>query len=211
MTEIAHRTETALDAASGPLAPTEQRARLGRCVAIYAASWPRVQLGKDHCDALVVSLSDLPIDEVEHALGYCRNTMTFPPAIAEIRRVVALHRLRHPEPAEALEIVMAYTLERLKPRRVPCGCRDGWNEHEVCNRCRGEGTVAVFTVELPEPARRALNLIGGHQGIAESDKPGIVRREFVRYYEEFRRQDEEAIVAGRFAVPAPGPREGSTT
>lgn len=184
------------------LASSEHVARIGAAVARFAASWPRVTLGPAAADALVTGLSDLPADEVEFAIEYARRTMTFPPAIAEIRQIIAEHRLLLPEPGEALELVQRYVAAESIEKPCPARCRDGLADEEgtVCPHCRGNGSVYERAVELPGAVQRALVAVGGKYGFQTAEHPGAIRRDFLKLYEEFRTAALREITAGPFAA-----------
>lgn len=179
--------------------------RIARCVARLAASWPRVQLGEAHVDALVSGLLDLPAVEVEQAVEFARRTMQFPPSLAELRTVVAHRRFGFPDSGAALE--QAIAAARAEPSWTSCAaaCDEGFVDREVgklCLACGGEGRVRKHGPALPEPTRRAVAALGGLRAFAESERPGVTRHEFVRLYDEFRAEAERAVVAGAALPPS---------
>lgn len=53
------------------------------------------------------------------------------------------------------------------------------------------------TRQLPAPARRALDLLGGSYSWKTTETPSIMRSQFLRLYEEFARAETQAIIAGQ--------------
>jgi hypothetical protein len=100
--------------------------KIGRAIARLAASYPRVQFGDAQIQAYVSGLADLRADDVSAAVETARRTMTFPPAIAELRRLVAEHRLRLPLPLHAWEIAARAATEKTT-RELPDEIREAIN------------------------------------------------------------------------------------
>jgi hypothetical protein len=77
--------------------------RLSKCVAALVAAYPRTQVSPETLSVYLRQLRDLPIEEVEQAVGELLNGSEFFPAIAEIRVAVFERRLCLPPIGEAVQ------------------------------------------------------------------------------------------------------------
>lgn len=175
-------------------------------VAILVAAYPEARLDPKTPDVYVRALDDLEANDLRDAVMTLIATSRRFPTVAELRETVVERRLALPAGIEAWELVAAYAGEPARYELCPdCGGR-GWKDADAevaCPCCRAEGRVEVGRQRrydrLPPPARRALQAVGGSGAIQGSDSEPVIRAQFLKAYDVFRRQavtDENLGSAG---------------
>lgn len=150
----------------------------GKLIAVLFASFPSANLERKHVDAYVSAILDLDAKVAGEAVSRLRNTATFLPAIAEIRRAAAdvqLGPMRSGEDAYRvlLEAVRAHgwpTMPRFRDPHILKGIGVWGSWQDLCN--------------------------------SPADDPGG-RARFIELYEQSARQEREDVVAGK---PLPAAR-----
>lgn len=125
-------------------------------VATLKAAYPREVVEEATLAIYSAMLADLSYEEAELAVRDQVATSRFFPTIAEIRRAAAERRLGLPSATSAYEQVLAVI----------------------------DGGLSVG--DLPNPAKRALDLIGGTWAVRTCEYPLELRRQFKQAYDELR-------------------------
>lgn len=166
------------------------------------AAWPSAAVTDTTRQVYVQSLRDLEVAEAQRAVTKAITTSEWLPTIAKVRALAIEDRLALPTAHEAWEMVLVRS--RWTPTSFdPCvecageGTRlyesgdDGrTREERACAVCRGRGEVPTDDPpDLPGPAQRAYDLLGGSWTVRTTTEPGILRAQFLKAYDEFRREE----------------------
>lgn len=135
------------------------------------------------------SLRDVTDVELAVAVNEVVMSDTRPPTIARLREVVFQRRLRFADSFEAWDKV-ARIAHGHSPRRkcVDCaGFGTAIGGEAPCPVCKGIGDVPTDPhPTLDEPTRKALETIGGSWAVKTTDRPEVLRAQFMKAHEHHR-------------------------
>lgn len=172
---------------------TGQLRALRQAVAMLKAAYPDRMMGEQTEAVWLKSLSDFSGDEVRDAVNVAVASEVRMPSIARVREIVFERRLNLADPHQAWERVTAFV--HFRGKTVKCIACAGFGTatggEDVCPTCRGNGEVqdASDRPVLTEVERRALDFVGGRHEARSSDRPAVVRAQFLKAYEQFRSEE----------------------
>lgn len=147
----------------------------------------------------VRSVMDFTVNEVRRAINVAVATEKWLPTVAVLRDLVMEERLQLPYPQEAWELVQR-TMD-FKPTSTPCiacagegtrlyepGDKDRIQDEVACEACNGLGEIRGDGPRLDAVTQRTLSYVGGRHAVRNSDSPGMMRAQFVKAHEQFRRE-----------------------
>lgn len=168
-------------------------------VAMLIAAFPRSDWPESTQRLYRETLAECGVLDGRRAIERLIATSDFPPTIAEIRRTVAEARLNLPSEMEAWEMAVAHAeARRVGAPRAYCVACAGTGTRvggDLCPDCDGTGELDELDLErmppVPDPIPRAVKTVGGWRVLRETDRPQLVRRDFI---ESYRRVRQEMIV-----------------
>ena len=168
-----------------------------RAVARLVAAYPRMTFGRQTVAAYVWGLEDLPEKVVREVVDLAIRRNAFPPAISELRRLAAERQLGYPTTSVALELVERYVTEGPLVGCRRCHGSGVLGEGVDCGTCDGTGEVTNRKrPQLPEPAQRALKVIGGPFAWKTTDNVRVLHAQFRQHYEEFSEATVRQLIDG---------------
>lgn len=140
-------------------------------VASLKAAFPDANIPAETVVMYAAALEDLDFQAGQAAVGALIRSTRWFPKIAEIREAAAEQTLGVPSPASAWERLTEYTDHR--------------REHAT----------------LTDLERRALQAVGGTWAVRTSESPTVLRSQFMKVYEELRRDAIRQEMHGPYALP----------
>jgi hypothetical protein len=170
--------------------PSEAKAAL----ALLIAAYPRGQWPQSTQEVYALSLEPFTFLEARRAIERLIAMQEFPPAISEIRRAIIEDRLGLPGDVEAWELAVAHAAARRPgaPKRTCYACMKTGRlvGGDLCPDCEGTGELDELDLDrmppVPDPIPAAVRFVGGWRRIRESDRPDLLRRDFVGAYRRLR-------------------------